>query len=137
MKWDNFTFMLLTWLLVLVIIGFVLGVRVAGGSDDYRITYYGEEFRGGPLYCTGEAYNPDDPTVAASGHDGFSCGTRLRVCADGCVDVTVQDRCGGCGGQHIDVSTAAWRAIGEEDYATVEKLSPQPIKLPATGIGAQ
>lgn len=132
MKWDDFTFMLFTWLLVLVIIGFVLGVRVAGGSDDYRITYYGEEFRGGPLFCTGEAYNPDDPTVAASGSKGFPCATTLRVCTSTCIIVVVQDRCGGCSDQHLDVSQAAWETLGKEDYAQVEVL---PSKLPDTGCG--
>lgn len=92
----------------------------------YRVTYYGEGFRGGPLWCEAYGYyDPDDPTTAASGVEGFGCGTRLELCSsdDRCLTVVVKDRCGGCGERHIDVSPAAWRALGRPDYVTVRVLA--------------
>ena len=106
---------------------------VASGSY-YRLTYYGEEFRGGKLYCRGYGnYDPNDPTGAATRDP--TCGQQLRVCGSACVVVTVRDRCGGCGERHIDLSEAAWLAAGGEDWGTVIPLAAS-ITLPETGIGS-
>jgi len=131
--WDSIRIVIMIWLLTAIIIAFILGVRVAGGSGTYRITYYDSSFSGQLMYCEEEAFDPGDLSIAATGADGFACGTRLQVCTDTdtCLLLTVQDRCGGCSGQHIDVSEAAWKVLGEEDYGTVE----QAIQLPNTGIG--
>ena len=126
---------IVAFLVVFMLLGTCARDADALGSD-YRITYYGDAFAGNPMYCTGELYDPSDPTVAASGSDGFPCGATLRVCASACLDLTVQDRCGGCSGQHIDVSESAWYQLGEEDYGTVEQVTTTPIQLPSTGIRA-
>ena len=36
---------------------------VSSASGSYRLTYYGEEFRGGQLYCTEQPYDPEDVSV--------------------------------------------------------------------------
>ena len=121
-------------------IGFALlgdCVKADAGSDDYRITYYGDALAGNPMYCTGETYDPEDITVVATSADGFQCGTVLKVCAATCTTLTVQDRCGSCRKQHIDVSESAWYVLGGEDYGTVEPVTTTPIQLPSTGIGLE
>ena len=127
--------------LLLVVIAVAIGLAVwalqecnktVGSSGDYRLTYYGEEFRGGLLYCEEYgSYDPDDLTTAAT--RDAACGQQLQVCATSCVVVTVKDRCGGCGERHIDLSEAAWHAAGGEDWGTVLPLAA--AKLPSTGIG--
>lgn len=91
----------------------------------WRLTWYGEEFRGGPLYCGSDVYgyyDPADPTTVAAAGGAFPCGTRLKLCADTCIVVVVKDRCGGCGPQHLDASRAAWEELGRSDYVTVEVI---------------
>ena len=92
----------------------------------YRVTWYGEAFRGGPLWCEEYGrYDPDDASTAASSQAaGFPCGTRLELCSGArCLTVVIKDRCGGCGERHLDVSPAAWRELGRPDYATVRVLA--------------
>ena len=86
----------------------------------YRVTYYGPGFEGQPVACGSDVYglfDPTDPTTAASGDGGPSCGTRLDLCsgADGelCQVVVIKDACGGCGPDHLDLSRAAWDALGQ------------------------
>ena len=114
-----------------ILLGTCIGDAEAGAA--YRITYYGDEFAGNPMFCTEEPYDPNDPTVVATPAGGFQCGTVLEVCVATCATLTVQDRCGGCGPKHIDVSESAWKLLGEEDYGSVEQAT---VQLPATGIGA-
>jgi len=98
----------------------------------YRVTWYGDDFAGGPMLCTEEPYDPNDPTVAASGAGGPPCGERLRLCSEGtCIEVTIRDGCGGCGPQHLDLSRAGWEALGKpsEVWAT-----PVPPVLPPTPV---
>ena len=130
---------------IIASISFFVGMAVgicsersnAEAASKYRLTYYDESFTGNPMFCTEEPYDPNDPTVAASGSEGFSCATTLRVCTRTCLILTVQDRCGGCSGQHIDVSESAWHLLGGMDYGTVEPLTTTPLQLPATGLGAE
>lgn len=81
-----------------------------------RVTFYGEAFRGGPLYCGTDVYgwyDPDDPTTVAMGADGPPCGSRLRLCSESaCIVATIKDKCGGCGPGHLDLSRAGWEALG-------------------------
>ena len=105
-------------------------------ASSYRITYYGEVFRGGPLWCEEYgSYNPDDPTtVAVAVGTDLPCGTRLELCtvagatSGKCVEVVVKDRCGGCGERHLDVSAAAWELLGQPDSVLVRVL---PTATPA------
>ena len=135
MNYDDVRIMIMLWLLTAIIVAFILGVKTAGGSGsgDYRITYYGDSFAGNPMFCTGEPYDPSDLTVVATASGGFPCGTSLLVCTDRCINMIVQDRCGGCNGQHVDVSESAWKVLGERDYGTVELLV-EALKLPETGV---
>ena len=82
-------------------------------------------------------YDPYDPTIVAVGPSRYKewpCGTKLRVCAQGnanrrgapldgakkvgnvpsvqCVDVVRVDSCPGCGHYLIDLSEAAFEALG-------------------------
>ena len=94
-------------------------------AATYRVTWYGEAFRGGPLWCEAYgSYDPDDPTTVAAGPDAMlPCGTRLDLCGVGvagqCIDVVVKDRCGGCGEWHLDVSHAAWEMLGRPESVLV------------------
>ena len=82
-------------------------------SIRVRVTWYGEEFRGGPVYCRGGRYDPDDPTTVAMGADGPPCGSRLRLCSEShCIIATIKDKCGGCGQRHLDLSKGGWEALG-------------------------
>jgi hypothetical protein len=144
------------WLLVawaLVLLALVATVRIATAElEEARLTWYGEAFRGGPLYCDPSGsvrYNPDDPTVVATAQARWRCGDVLEVCGTSCVTVTVLDRCGGCmPGQHVDLSRAAWQEAGGVDYGTVRRVeagggqelsseerveSMAPTRLPSTG----
>lgn len=74
-----------------------------------EITYYHPSLAGGPMYCTGKAYDPNDPTIAAA--VTWPCGTRLRIWRDErSVDVIVQDT-GLLGPNHVDLSEAAFRQL--------------------------
>ncbi len=74
-----------------------------------EITYYHPSLAGGPMYCTGKAYDPQDATVGAA--VTWPCGTRLRIWRDErFVDVIVQDT-GLLGHNHVDLSEAAFQQL--------------------------
>ena len=74
-----------------------------------EITYYHPSLAGGPMYCTGKAYDPQDVTVGAA--VTWPCGTRLRIWRDErFVDVIVQDT-GLLGHNHVDLSEAAFQQL--------------------------
>ncbi len=82
-----------------------LASRVVPGE----ITYYHPSLAGGPMYCTGKAYDPQDVTVGAA--VTWPCGTRLRIWRDErFVDVVVQDT-GLLGHNHVDLSEAAFQRL--------------------------
>ena len=91
-----------------------------------RVTWYGEAFRGGPLYCGGRVYipySPDDPTTVAMGADGPPCGTVMLLCSDSaCIVAVIKDKCGGCGNGHLDLSHAGWEALGRPYYVEMTIL---------------
>lgn len=107
----------------------------------YRVTWYGDEFAGGPMLCTGEPFDPNDPTVAARGEGGPPCGTHLRLCSDAaCIEVVISDGCGGCGPEHLDLSRAGWHALGQPYEVTAtpvplvsESDTPPPAPTPVPG----
>ena len=93
------------------------------GRRAYRVTYYGSDFAGGPLGCGSDVYgyyDPNDPTTAASGAGGPVCGSHLTLCSEAqgtlCQGVVVKDTCGGCGPDHLDLSRAAWLALGQPEF---------------------
>jgi hypothetical protein len=74
-----------------------------------EITYYHPSLAGGPMYCTGKPYDPQDVTVGAA--VAWPCGTRLRIWRDErFVDVVVQDT-GLLGHNHVDLSEAAFQRL--------------------------
>lgn len=82
-----------------------LAARVVPGE----ITYYHPSLAGGPMYCTGKAYDPQDVTVGAA--VTWPCGTRLRIWRDErFVDVVIQDT-GLLGHNHVDLSEAAFQRL--------------------------
>ena len=82
-----------------------LAARVVAGE----ITYYHPSLEGGPMYCTGRAYDRQDATIAAA--VTWPCGTRLRIWRDErFVDVIVQDT-GLLGHNHVDLSEAAFQQL--------------------------
>lgn len=98
------------------------------GSErvDYQVTvkgpatYYGVYDGFGPednLGCTGEPFDPYDPTIAARPENSpFVCGDKVEVCdSDSCIDVEIKDTCPGCDdlGIVLDLS-----------YGAMQKLSP-------------
>lgn len=89
----------------------------------YKVTYYGAAFQGGPFYCGTDIYgyyDLNDPTTVAAGAGGPPCGTPLTICNEGaCLSVVVKDRCGGCGPYHLDLSKAAWEALGRPSEVEV------------------
>ena len=85
------------------------------GSSQVRVTYYHDSLAGGLLGCSGYGvYDPDDPTVIASPYGGPVCGTNIQLCSDAaCIVGTVKDTCPGCSAAHLDLSRAAWEALGQ------------------------
>lgn len=97
----------------------------------YRVTWYGDDFAGGPMLCTEEPYDPNDPTVAASGAGGPLCGERLRLCSETtCIDVVIRDGCGGCGPRHLDLSRAGWHALGQPTEVMATPVPPASAPTP-------
>ena len=81
----------------------------AAGVVLGEITYYHPSLAGGPMYCTGAPYDPNDPSIAAA--VTWPCGTRLRIWRDErFVDVVVQDT-GLLGHNHVDLSEAAFQRL--------------------------
>lgn len=75
-------------------------------------TWYGADYAGGPLACSGEPFAPDDATVAAVQPGRWPCGTRLVIGYGGKqVTVYVLDHCPGCGWNHVDLSKAAFERL--------------------------
>ena len=106
----------------------------------YRVTYYGPGFEGQPVACGSDVYglfDPNDPTTAASGDGGPICGAHLTLCsgAEGglCQGVVIKDGCGGCGPDHLDLSRAAWDALGQPEYVIATAASP--VEPPRTSYG--
>ncbi len=88
-------------------------------------TWYGPCCEGGPLGCFQEyvPFFPGDPTVVATGHGGYPCFARLRVCSEfRCITVTVQDHCPVCGSGVLDLSRAAWDLLGRPATVSVAQI---------------
>ena len=75
----------------------------------YMLTsWYGPGFHGRRT-ANGEIYDQYGLTAA---HKTLPFNTRLRVCLDGCVVVSVNDRGPYTGGRELDLSYGAAKAIG-------------------------
>ena len=90
------------------------------GALGVTVTYYGVDDQYGPedTMANGERFDPYAMTAATN---AWPLGTRLRVCAGACVDVTVTDRCGACS---LDLSYGAFGVLAPHSRgvlaATVE-----------------
>ncbi|WP_273843649.1 septal ring lytic transglycosylase RlpA family protein [Rubrobacter calidifluminis] len=108
-------------LLKMLFVAGVLALSVAFVQKDAQAeplvaSWYGPGFQGA-LTASGQPFNMYDYT-AASPYLPF--GTKLRVCYDGCVVVTVNDRGPYVAGRQLDLSYAAAQAIGLYGVGTVD-----------------
>ena len=107
-------------------------------ATHYCRGYADCSYAGQPLGCGNGVYDPYDPTIVAVGPSRYAewpCGTKLRVCAREtfpslqggpflggyqelvvpgmwCINVARQDSCPGCGHYLLDLSEAAFEALG-------------------------
>lgn len=96
----------------------------ATGPVSAAVTYYGIEdgYFDGAMYCGGE-FNPADLTIAAVSPGRYPCGTRLVIGYPGTqrrIEVTVKDHCGRCTWNHLDLSRAAFAALGHLEQGRIE-----------------
>ena len=89
----------------------------ASASGTMLASWYGPGFNGN-LTANGERY---DMYGISAAHKTLPFGTKLRVCYDGCVDVSINDRGPYIGARELDLSYGAAKAIGliEPGVATV------------------
>jgi len=122
--------------------GDVVRPPLEGAGEPFSATHYCRDYEdcpytGSGMGCTGQPYDPYDPTIVAVGPSRYAewpCGTRFRVCAQGnanrsgapldgakkvgnvpsvqCVDVVRVDSCPGCSHYLVDLSEAAFEALG-------------------------
>jgi rare lipoprotein A len=93
----------------------------AGGSRMVA-SFYGHGERLSRHTASGAVFNPHAYTAA---HRSLPFGTHLRVCHNGCVTVTVNDRGPFVRGRSLDLSYGAARAIGmgSTKSISVERLN--------------
>ena len=95
----------------------VAAPELLAGASQVIVTYYHDSLAGGPLGCGSDIYghyDPGDPTTIAAPYGGPSCGTRIQLCSESaCIVGVIKDRCPGCGTAHLDLSRAAWNALGQ------------------------
>lgn len=73
-----------------------------------KLSYYSQEFEGGPLACGG-TYHADDETIAETNR--WPCGTVLRICrGSACIMAAVRDR-GAMAANELDVSMKAFTRL--------------------------
>ena len=89
----------------------------ASGAGTMLASWYGPGFNGN-LTANGERY---DMYGISAAHKTLPFGTELRVCYQGCVDVSINDRGPYIGSRELDLSYGAAKAIGliEPGVATV------------------
>ncbi|MGI9048295.1 MAG: septal ring lytic transglycosylase RlpA family protein [Rubrobacteraceae bacterium] len=97
------------------VLGAILAVVIFAGvfsakaqAQTLTASYYGNELAGSPT-ASGAPFDPYGYTAASL---TYPLGTQLKVCYQGCVDVTVNDRGPYVGGRDIDLSLGAAQAIG-------------------------
>lgn len=107
-------------------IGLLL-LALALASNQHVLTYYHDSLTGGRLGCGSDVYgyyDPTDPTTAAvAPWSDYECGDRLLLCTpQACTVVIVKGLCGGCGRKHLDLSRAAYQALGSYQSGGVVKI---------------
>lgn len=122
------------------VLGAMLAVVVLAGvfsakaqAQTLVASYYGNELAGSPT-ASGVPFDPYGYTAASL---TYPLGTQLRVCYQGCVNVTVNDRGPYVAGRDIDLSLGAAQAIGLGGVAPVDvtalgsgDTSPAPAPAP-------
>ena len=125
------------------VLGAMLAVVVLAGvfsakaqAQTLVASYYGNELAGSPT-ASGVPFDPYGYTAASL---TYPLGTQLRVCYQGCVNVTVNDRGPYVAGRDIDLSLGAAQAIGLGGVAPVDvtalgsggtSSAPAPAPAPA------
>lgn len=84
----------------------------ASAHTNAVASFYGYELAGSPT-ASGVPFDPEGFTAA---HKTLPLGSKLTVCFESCVEVTVDDRGPFIPGRDIDLSLGAARAIGLEPY---------------------
>ena len=80
----------------------------ASSAETMLTSWYGPGFHGN-LTANGERY---DMYGISAAHKTLPFGTRLRVCYEECVDVSINDRGPYIGARELDLSYGAAKAIG-------------------------
>ena len=80
----------------------------ASGAGSMLASWYGPGFHGN-LTANGERY---DMYGISAAHKTLPFGTKLRVCYEGCVDVSINDRGPYIGARELDLSYGAAQEIG-------------------------
>ena len=107
-------------------------IALISGCVAGTATHYGTSYQGGPLSCDTGYYDTDDPGIVAVGWESpYECGDKLIITgAAGTITATVQDRCGGCGPYHLDLSEAGQLAtcgfLGVCDIVIMEEVEASP-----------
>ena len=80
----------------------------ASSAESMLASWYGPGFHGN-LTANGERYDMHGISAA---HKTLPFGTKLRVCYEGCVVVSINDRGPYIGARELDLSYGAAKAIG-------------------------
>jgi rare lipoprotein A len=86
------------------------------GYAEVASVYGGADGHCGSRTANGERLNCVEMTAA---HRTLPFGSRVKVCHHGCVVVRINDRGPFVRGRHIDLTSAAARAIGLDDLGPV------------------
>ena len=92
-------------------------LTVLQAHAEVASVYGGSDGLCGHRTASGSAFNCAALTAA---HRSLPFGTHVRVCHNGCVTVTINDRGPFVRGRDIDLSPAAARAIGLSSTGNVE-----------------
>lgn len=83
-------------------------------------TYF---YQGGNAGSCGTVHSDSDYVVAipASYHNAANCGKKINITHDGkTIEATIADTCPTCPGMNIDLSVAAFQALGDMDLGELD-----------------
>ena len=101
---------------ILAVVLLAVAFSAKAQAQTLVASYYGNELAGSPT-ASGVPFDPYGYTAASL---TYPLGTQLRVCYQGCVNVTVNDRGPYVAGRDIDLSLGAAQAIGLGGVAPVD-----------------
>ena len=101
---------------ILAVVLLAVAFSAKAQAQTLVASYYGNELAGSPT-ASGVPFDPYGYTAASL---TYPLGTQLRICYQGCVNVTVNDRGPYVAGRDIDLSLGAAQAIGLGGVAPVD-----------------